>query len=103
MLTDFSLFKQHVRADDFDDDDAYLRHLLEAAEEAVVRATNRTAAELVARGGGQLPRALSVAAFSLAAHWYNQREAVASVQMVEVPATLTALIRPHQRLCSQDE
>ena len=69
MLTDFALFKQHVRADDFDDDDAYLRHLLEAAEEAVVRATNRTAAELVARGGGQLPRALSVAAFSLAAHW----------------------------------
>lgn len=103
MLTDFDLFKKHARADDFSDDDDYLRHLLLAAEEAVVRATQRTAEELQALGGGALPRSLSVAVYSLAAHWYNQREAVAAVAMQEVPASLTALIRPYQRLCKQEE
>lgn len=102
MHTDFALFKRHVRADDFDDDDAYLLHLLEAAEEAVIRATNRSPEELKSLGGGALPRPLTIAVYSLGGHWYNQREAVAGVQMSEVPATLTALIRPYQRLCTQD-
>lgn len=51
-IVDLELFKKHVRADDFTDDDAYMLHLLDAAEQAVVTATNRTAAELTAGGGG---------------------------------------------------
>ena len=41
------LFKKHVRADDFADDDMYLEHLLDTAQEAVVTATNRTFTELL--------------------------------------------------------
>ena len=102
MLTDFALFRKHCRADDFDDETEYLRDLLEAAEETIIRATNRTAAELVEIGGGSLPKPLQIAAFSIGAHWYNQREAVA-VQMHEVPGTLAALVKPFQRLCRQEE
>ena len=103
MLTDFALFRKHCRADDFDDETEYLRFLLEAAEEAIVKATNRSAAELVEMGGGEFPRPLRIAVYSLGAHWYNQREAVAAVQMHEVPATFDACIKPFQRLCKQEE
>ena len=37
-----TLLKKHVRADDFNDDDTYLQHLLDTAKEAVIKATNRT-------------------------------------------------------------
>lgn len=97
-LTDFTLFKSHVRADDFTEDDAYLQHLLCTAEEAVVRATNRELIDLLDMGGGNLPLALQHASMLLAAHWYNQRESVANAMMSEVPYTYTALIRPYTRL-----
>ncbi|MCI1778788.1 MAG: head-tail connector protein [Bacteroidales bacterium] len=95
------LLKQHVRADDFTTDDAYLGQLLEAAEEYVVKATNRTSAELVEMGGGEkLPATLQQAVLLIAGHWYNQREAVAGVQMSEVPYTLQALIKPYRKLAN---
>lgn len=103
MLTDFALFRKHCRADDFDDETEYLRFLLEAAEEAIVNATNRSAAELVEMGGGEFPRSLRIAVYSLGAHWYNQREGVAAVQMHEVPATFNACVKPFQRLCKPEE
>lgn len=103
MLTDFDLFRKHCRADDFDDETEYLRFLLEAAEEAIVKATNRSAAELVEMGGGEFPRSLRIAVYSLGAHWYNQRESVAAVQMHEVPATFNACVKPFQRLCKLEE
>lgn len=103
MLTDFALFRKHCRADDFDDETEYLRFLLEAAEEAIVKATNRSAAELVEMGGGEFPRSLRIAVYSLGAHWYNQREAVAAVQMHEVPATFDACVKPFKRLCKPEE
>lgn len=46
-----SLLKKHVRADDFDTDDEKLQLYLDAAEEQVVLATNRTADELMKMGG----------------------------------------------------
>ena len=95
---DLDLFKKHVRADDFSDDDAYMLHLLDAAEAAVVDATDRTRDELDAIGGGALPVQLVQAIMMLAAHWYNQRESVAAVQMHEVPASLQALVKPFTRL-----
>ena len=94
---DIALLKQHVRADDFSDDDVYLTHLLDAAEAYVCDATNRTPAEL-AQAGGKLPATLQQAVLLIAGHWYNQREAVSGVQMAEVPYTLQALIKPYRKL-----
>lgn len=51
-MVSLELFKQHVRADDFSDDDAYLAHLLGVAEEWVVRETNRSIEELKGLNGG---------------------------------------------------
>jgi uncharacterized phage protein (predicted DNA packaging) len=96
---DIALLKMHVRADDFSDDDQYLQHLLNAAEEYVCRATNRTTAELLELGdGSSLPATLKQAVLMIAGHWYNQREAVSGVQMAEVPYTLQALIKPYRKL-----
>lgn len=93
-----ALFKQHVRADDFSADDAYLEHLLEAACVSVVTATNRTEEELEGMGGGELPLPLVHAVLMLAAHWYNQRESVSGTQMYTVPDSLQSLIKPYRRL-----
>ena len=95
---DIALLKMHVRADDFSDDDAYLQHLLDAAEQYVCEATNRTSEELAELGGGKLPVTLQQAVLLIAGHWYNQREAVSGVQMAEVPYTLQALIKPYRKL-----
>lgn len=95
---DIALLKMHVRADDFSDDDAYLQHLLDAAEQYVCKATNRTGEELAKLGGGKLPVTLQQAVLLIAGHWYNQREAVSGVQMAEVPYTLQALIKPYRKL-----
>lgn len=96
---DLALLKQHVRADDFSDDDQYLAHLLEAAEQYVTAATNRSGDELLELGDGEnLPAMLQQAVLLIAGHWYNQREAVSGVQMAEVPYTLQALIKPYRKL-----
>ena len=55
-VVDLALFKQHVRADDFSDDDVYMQHLLDTAEEAVIAATHRTESELKEMGGGSYPK-----------------------------------------------
>ncbi|MBD5370364.1 MAG: phage gp6-like head-tail connector protein [Bacteroides sp.] len=95
-VVDLDLFKKHVRADDFADDDSYLASILEAAEESVVKAVNRP--EL--SGACDWPPMLRQAVMLLAGHWYNQREGVAAVQMHEVPYTVQALIKPWRRLVS---
>lgn len=97
--TKLELLKKHVRADDFSGDDEYLAQLLNAAEEYVVMATNRTTEELLEMGGGEaLPVSLQQAVLLIAGHWYNQREAVSGVQMAEVPYTLQALVKPYRKL-----
>lgn len=93
-----ALFKQHVRADDFAGDDGYLQHLLDAATQAVVTATNRTRDELDEMGGGSLPVPLVQAVMMLGAHWYNQRESVSMAEMHSVPDALQSLIKPYRRL-----
>lgn len=92
-----ALFKKQVRADDFDDDDELLQHLLDTAGDAVVRATNRDEDDLLDEAGA-LPLMLQHAAMMLAAHWYNQRESVSAVQMHEVPDGIAALIKPYRKL-----
>lgn len=97
-VVSLELFKKHVRADDFADDDTYLQHLIDAAQESVINATNRTESELTNMGGGTFPSTLQHAIMVLAAHWYNQRESVSTTQMHEVPDTLQALIKPYRKL-----
>lgn len=99
-VVSLALFKKHVRADDFADDDEYLSHLLEVAEETVIIATNRTGQELLDGNNGVVPAPLQHAIMMLAAHWYNQRESVSSVQMHEVPDSLQALVKPYRKLVS---
>jgi hypothetical protein len=55
-VVSLALFKKHVRADDFADDDEYLEHLLDTAESAVITATNRTQEELAASATGLTAR-----------------------------------------------
>ena len=93
-----ALFKKHVRADDFTDDDELMQHYVDAAEAHVIQATNRTADELQQLGKGEYPAQLKQAVLLLAGHWYNQRESVAGVQMHEVPDALQALIKPFRKL-----
>lgn len=97
-VVDLDLFKQHVRADDFADDDVYLQHLLDTGTDVVIRATHRTQAELEQIGGGQVPTPIKQAVMMIAAHWYNQREAVSTAQMYEVPDSLQALVKPYRKL-----
>lgn len=99
-----TLLKKHVRADDFNDDDTYLQYLLDTAKEAVIKATNRTEQELQTIAGGEhLPNMLNQAVLMLAAHWYNQRESVASAQMHEVPDSMAALVKPFRKLVEDPE
>lgn len=97
-VVSLALFKKHVRADDFADDDEYLRHLLDTAESAVITATNRTQEELAQMGNGDVPTPIKHAIMMLGAHWYNQRESVSNVQMHAVPDSLQALIKPYRKL-----
>lgn len=97
-VVSLALFKMHVRADDFADDDEYLEHLLGAAETAVITATNRSQEELEQMGSGKMPTPIKHAIMLLGAHWYNQRESVSSVQMHAVPDSLQALIKPYRKL-----
>lgn len=93
---DLALFKKHVRADDFADDDEYLEHLLLTAKEAVLNAANRKEDEVLV--DGKLLSSITHAIMMLAGHWYNQRESVSTAQMYEVPDSLNALIKPFQKL-----
>lgn len=97
-VVSLALFKKHVRADDFADDDEYLRHLLDTAESAVITATNRPQEELAQMGNGDVPTPIKHAIMMLGAHWYNQRESASNVQMHAVPDSLQALIKPYRKL-----
>ena len=105
-LVSLSLFKKHVRADDFTEDDDYLLHLIDAAEASVITATNRSEDELRGMNCGAFPTPLLQAVMMLAAHWYNQRESTSGTQMHQVPDALQALIKPYRKLvndCRKNE
>lgn len=97
-LVSLELVKKAVRADDFADDDDYLAFLTESAEEFIIRTTNRTDDELLAMGGGELPRPLVQAVMLTVGHWYNQREDASGVQMHSIPMGVTALVSQYTRL-----
>lgn len=96
-----ALLKKQVRADDFTEDDEYLSHLLETARETVASYANRDEDEIGSLGCTNM---FTQAVLMLAAHWYNQRESVASVQMHQVPDSVSALVKRFTKLVdSTDE
>lgn len=95
MELNLALFKKHVRADDFTEDDEYLGFLLDTAKDTVLAYTRRTAEEITANGWGNM---YAQAVLMLGAHWYNQRESVSSVQMHEVPDSVSVLVKPMRKL-----
>lgn len=103
--TSLTLFKLHVRADDFADDDAYLQQCLDAAEQQVVTATNRTLDELLALGpdGQSLPAPLTQAVLLVGGSLYDHRENDAPQQYTEIPWGAAAIIKQYRRLCVQDQ
>lgn len=102
-VVELALFRKHVRSDDFDDDNEYLQHLLDAAEAAVITETNRTKEELIILGGGTFPTPLIHAIMVIGAHWYNQRESVSTAQMHAVPYSLQSLVKPYVKLVDDTE
>ena len=98
-----SLFKKHVRADDFSDDDDYLQQCLDAAEASVVHATNRTLDELKLMGGGSLPAPLVQAILLVGGSAYDHRENDAPQQYSEIPWGASSIIKQYRRLCVREE
>ncbi len=100
-----ALFKQHVRADDFADDDQYLQQCLSAATELVVSQTNRTLEELVALGpdGINLPPSIVQAILLVGGSMYDHRENDAPTQYHEIPLGAEAIIKRFRRLVVKEK
>lgn len=77
---------------DYDDDDETLLAMGAAAEDMVIRMTNRPVAELLEAGDGYLPASLAQAVLILAGGFYAKREPDADMAAVEW------LIRPWQAI-----
>lgn len=90
------LFKKHVRAEEVSDDDDYMMQLLEASEANIINRLNRERNEIEV--DGLLPKPIVQAVLMLAGSWYMQRESITDKQMYEVPDSVSALIKPYQRI-----
>lgn len=77
---------------DYDDDNETLLAMGAAAEDMVIRMTNRPVAELLEAGDGRLPASLVQAVLILAGGFYAKREPDAALADVEW------LIRPCQTI-----
>ena len=103
-VVSLSLFKANSNIDAFNgEDDTYLQHLLDAAEEAVVNATHRKKDELLSMGDGAFPAPITQAVLMLAGHFYEHRETSSAVAMHVVPYSLQALIEPYCRYAKEEE
>lgn len=101
--TSLTLFKQHVRADDFSEDDTYLQQCLDAAEQTVIRATHRTADELLQMADGEhLPAPITQAILLVGGSMYDHRENDTPTAYQEIPIGATTLIKQYRRLCAQE-
>lgn len=92
--------------EDWDGEDELITLYGEAAEQAVIGATRRTAEELtamgVAEGCGGFPARLKVAVLMLAAHSHRNREPVAAVAQNAVPYTLDMYVKPYVKLSERE-
>lgn len=98
-ILDLALLKRQVRADDFSTDDARLQDCLDDAEDKVIMDTYRSLDELLAMGGGELPRPIRRAVLMLAAYWYDEGITAAEERRLEaVPYGISSLIFPFRKL-----
>lgn len=95
------LFKKWSRYDDIDTEDERIQFALDAAEEAVVRATHRTLDELLEKGYGQLPLPLQQAVMLTAALSLSQPEGIMAANLGQIPLGATALINQFRKLSSR--
>lgn len=98
MIVSLEIFKKLTRLDDISDRNDLLEELLGAAEEHVVRATQRTQEELTEMNGGEFPRSLRQAIMMLAAYWFSQVEAGGAANVAEVPFGVTTLVKSWRKL-----
>ena len=102
--------KMQMRVD-LEEEDAIIEAYGIAAEDTVASMTRRTLEELavIGRAEDQLtgevedvaadfPARLKIAVLMLAAHWYRNREPVATVAMNAVPYALEVLVKPYRKL-----
>lgn len=97
---------------DLEEEDSIIEAYGIAAEDTVVNMTRRTLEELAVIGKEEttgevvteadvredFPSRLKIAVLMLAAHWYRNREPVATVAMNAVPYSLEVLVKPYRKL-----
>lgn len=94
-----SLFKEHVRADEFNDDDVTLQHYLDTAEEFAVTYCHRTEQELKDMNDGEnYPKPVVQAVLLLAGDWYDKREDTMTSQAHPIPNGARTLLMPYRKL-----
>lgn len=88
------LFRKHSYVNVENDDDAYLTHLLEAAQQAVENDINSSLLTVKATYG-EIPEALTHAIILQAANFYENREVAAYGKITHRPYNYSYLIAPY--------
>ena len=98
MLADLTIFKKHVRADDFTEDDELLAFYLKAATDCVVNATGYTLDELERIPSAEFPDAIREAIYMRGASMYAYKEDVDSATLGVLPFSLQAIVKPYCKM-----
>ena len=88
------LFRKHSYVNVENDDDAYLTHLLEAAQQAVENDINSSLMAVKSQYG-EIPTALRHAIMLQAANFYENREVAAYGKITNRPFNYSYLIAPY--------
>ena len=89
--------KRQLRVD-YEEEDDLIAMYGEAAENVVVKATNRSLEELKAIGDGALPLPIRVAILKMAAEMFTNRGITTQGNVSVVPYGFEALIKPYVKL-----
>lgn len=92
MHIDLETIKKHLNLnEDYTDDDTYVMHLENVAENLVEKHIDKTLEEIIAEEG-EVPSPLLHAMLLIIGNLYDNRESVAYNQVVEVPKTLQYIL-----------
>ena len=94
--------KKQLRVD-YEEEDDLLMTYGEAAEDVVVKATNRSVEELKEMGGGILPMPIRVAILKMAAEMFTNRGITTQGNVQVVPYGFEVLIKPYVKLGERKE
>jgi hypothetical protein len=91
MYIDLDTAKKHLNIEpSFVDDDEYILHLIEVAEQAVLVHVNEDAETLVEKNGGCFPAPIQQAMLLAIGNWYQNREPIGN--RAELPLSMRYLI-----------